>query len=259
MIIFLLLLAAVLLVHHFLLRPDEDLTPHELAQAHTPDDDRTPKDSLAVRAPVGRIVTNWDDVEEEPLRSKLVLTPKPRLQPRFDVAYAPVKRIEGGYQRLKADRGNYNADGKLVGTNWGIAAPVAERYFGRTVSTLDMKTLSASTAADIFRRFFWQPLRAEEFPTQELANIVFDGYVNHGRWGIRLLQRVLGVAEDGIVGPVTLAALHDGEPGQIYKLYYEARRKFYRAIVRNRPSQRIFERGWLRRLDRYDPDRQQLS
>lgn len=210
-------------------------------QARTPDDpisdreaDAAAIDSLNVGIPI------------EPIHPA---APPPRQS--FDIAYAPVARIEGGYQRFPQDRGNYNNLNQLVGTNWGIAAPVAERYFGRTVTEHDMRELTHDTAKKIFRRQFWDPHQFDRFPTQVLANLVFDGHVNHGAWGIKLLQRVLGVGEDGVVGPITLSALAAADPDEVYLGYLTARRKFYHAIVANRPSQQIFLRGWLRRLAHY--------
>ncbi|MEM9931269.1 MAG: glycosyl hydrolase 108 family protein [Bacteroidota bacterium] len=174
------------------------------------------------------------------------------LRPSFAIAHAPVARIEGGYQRHKADRGNYNREGVLVGTNWGIAAPVAEAYFGRTVTRKDMEKLDKSVAMDIFRRNFWNKIRADEYPDQQLANIVYDGAVNHGvYWGVKLLQRSMGIRQDGIVGPVTLATIRIKDPEQLYNAYFTTRQNFYHAIVANRPSQQVFLRGWLRRLEYY--------
>jgi lysozyme family protein len=56
-----------------------------------------------------------------------------------------------------------------------------------------------------------------------------------------------------VVGPRTLAAIRARDPDDVYRAYYQARLQFYRAIVRNRPDQKVFERGWLRRLNRYRP------
>jgi lysozyme family protein len=174
------------------------------------------------------------------------------LQPSFAIAHAPVARIEGGYQRHAADSGNYNSKGKLVGTRWGIAAPVAEKHFGRVVTRKDMETLSLTVAHKIFKKNFWDKIRASEYPDQQVANIVYDGAVNHGvRWGIKLLQRSIGLREDGIPGPVTMAALHAKSPEQVYYAYFTARKNFYQNIVANRPNQAVFLKGWMRRLEHY--------
>lgn len=170
----------------------------------------------------------------------------------FPIAHAPVARIEGGYQRYKEDSGNYNRHGQLVGTNWGISAKVAEEYFKRVVSRADMEKLSITVAMDIYKIKFWDRIRAAEYGDQQLANLVYDGAVNHGvSWGVRLLQRSLGLREDGVVGPITLAAIRKKDPQQLYYAYFTARRNFYLAIVANRPNQKVFLRGWMNRLEHY--------
>lgn len=235
----------VLIVIGIIISNNQITSAGEPPNAHTPEDNETQFD----------IVTVPKDTVSTPSPPPIPIPPPPKSRPSFEIAHAPVAEIEGGYQNHPADRGNYNRRGELVGTNWGIAAFVAEEYFNRTVTAEDMRTLKKSVALEIYRRKFWEPLRASEFPTQALANIVYDGFVNHGKWGIRLLQRVLGVVEDGIVGPITLASIHAVGPEELYRAYYDARHAFYHAIVRNRPDQRVFLRGWMRRLEHYAYER----
>jgi lysozyme family protein len=217
--------------------------------AHTPDDD----DMQVVLDTVLHIsVPDIVDQVGEAAGAEEVEGATEDLTPSFAIAHAPVARIEGGYQRHKADKGNYNSRGDLVGTNWGIAAPVAEEYFKRVVTRKDMETLAESVAMDIFKIKFWDEIHASEYPDQQLANLVYDGAVNHGvRWGVKLLQRSMGLKEDGVVGPVTLAALQAKDPEQVYYAYYTARKNFYHAIVANRPTQQVFLNGWMRRLAYY--------
>jgi lysozyme family protein len=61
---------------------------------------------------------------------------------------------------------------------------------------------------------------------------------------------VLGVADDGIVGPVTLAAIN-GCPDQkaLFDRLWERRKKHFEDIVRKDPAQSRFLRGWLNRLN----------
>ena len=57
---------------------------------------------------------------------------------KFDPAYSIVLRLEGGYQNNPADKGNYNSLGDLVGTKYGISAPVLEQWIGRPPTKMDM-------------------------------------------------------------------------------------------------------------------------
>ena len=69
----------------------------------------------------------------------------------FQIFQATLKTIEGGYQAIVADNGNYNSLGQLIGTNHGISAIALEEYLGRVPSVSDMKNLSYSTALIIFK------------------------------------------------------------------------------------------------------------
>ena len=100
---------------------------------------------------------------------------------------------EGGYQNDPRDSGNYY-QGKLIGTNWGISAPVLASYLGRTPSKSDMVNLSRSTAEKIFKINYWLRNNFDKLKNQSLATLIYDGAVNHGTNGMRMLvERALKV------------------------------------------------------------------
>ncbi len=168
---------------------------------------------------------------------------------KFDPAYSIVLRLEGGYQNNPADKGNYNSLGDLVGTKYGISAPVLEQWIGRPPTKMDMANLNTHTAKAIYYNLYWKNIQGDFIRSQDLANIFFDGHVNHGRTGIRLMQRVLGVSDDGIVGPITLNALNSSDTGKTYVAYRRTREAFYRQLATG--SQAQFLNGWLRRLQAF--------
>src|SRR5690606_6583861 len=116
----------------------------------------------------------------------------------FSVAYPVVARAEGGYQNHPNDSGNYNSLGQLVGTNWGISAPVYESWIGHPPSSADMKAITKETAMSILKAKFWNTIKGDQIVDQDVATIFLDGHVNHGRTGIKLMQQVLGITADGI-------------------------------------------------------------
>jgi lysozyme family protein len=78
-----------------------------------------------------------------------------------------------------------------------------------------------------------------------VALVVFDAAVNSGpdraaRW----LQAVLGVATDGVIGPVTMAAVHAADPARVIRDFSARRLSFLRRLG----TWSAFGRGWSRRV-----------
>lgn len=158
---------------------------------------------------------------------------------------------EGGYQKSSVDPGNYNSLDQLVGTNYGIAAFTAEDFIGFPPTELMMRNITIDLATCIYRQKFWARIKGDQIDNQAVANILFDGHVNHGNTGIRIMQDVLGVSRDAIVGPITLGRLNASDPERTYIAYRQARKLFYYKIVANRPQMKKFLRGWLNRIDSF--------
>lgn len=172
----------------------------------------------------------------------------------FSQAYQLVALAEGGYQNYSEDSGNYNSLGQLVGTNWGINAKVYEKYIGRPPSVADMKTMSKATAIAIYKKNYWDRIKGDSINSQAVANILFDGHVNHGAWGIKMLQEVLRLAKDGVVGNITLNAINQADSSRLVAKYTERRKQAYHWLANNREGQRKFLNGWLNRLKKFVTD-----
>jgi lysozyme family protein len=141
----------------------------------------------------------------------------------FEQANQIVKIVEGGYQNHPSDRGNYNSQGKLIGTNWGISAPVLERYMKRVPSVADMKALTKEQAKEIYKRLYWDANNIEQYPAH-LRLMIYDMYVNGGAaWVLRRAAK-----------PLDLDNLKD------------LRRKYFQSLS----TFPTFGKGWLTRLDR---------
>lgn len=135
---------------------------------------------------------------------------------------------EGGYVNHPNDPGGE--------TNWGIAK--------RSYPQLNIKTLTREKAIEIYRDDFWIRYRCNELP-EDVAFQVLDAAVNHGGGNaIRWLQRSVGVADDGVIGSVTLAACRRMAPADILLLFNAERLEFYTKLS-TWPS---FGKGWTRRV-----------
>lgn len=150
----------------------------------------------------------------------------------FDQAFDTLLKHEGGFSDHPADPG-----GK---TRFGITEAVVRKmgYHG------DMRELPIDLAKRIYKTRYWDAVRAEELP-EAIRYAVFDAAVNSGpRQAIRWLQRAVGVNDDGIIGPKTLAAVRAADPEQLVRRMLAQRLRFMTDL----PTWPTFGRGWARRI-----------
>lgn len=145
----------------------------------------------------------------------------------FDIAIERILSHEGGYINHPNDPGGE--------TKWGIAK--------RSYPELNIAGLTRSQAIAIYRRDFWEPL-ANALPREVVFQAV-DAAVNHGHGNAtRWLQRAVGVADDGVVGPVTRAAISTADPKDLVLRFNAERLEFYTKLS----TWLTFGRGWARRI-----------
>ena len=150
----------------------------------------------------------------------------------FDQAFTTLLKHEGGFSDHAADPG-----GK---TRFGITEAVAREAGYRG----DMRELPLDLAKRIYKDRYWDAVRAEELP-EAIRYAVFDAAVNSGpRQAILWLQRAVGVKDDGIIGPKTLAAVHAADPERLLRRFLSQRLRF----MTNLPNWSSFSRGWARRI-----------
>ena len=147
---------------------------------------------------------------------------------RFDLAILTVLRNEGGLVEDPADPGGL--------TNYGISQ--------KSYPSLDIRSLTRAQAMEIYLRDFW---KFDGILDQPIATKVFDATVNMGHTAIKILQRILGVPDDGVYGPTTEKAVNVTNPGVLLGRFRTALVDHYEAIVTANPSQAKFLDGWLRR------------
>ena len=150
----------------------------------------------------------------------------------FDAAFDLLLKHEGGYSDHVADPG-----GK---TRYGITEAVAREvgYKG------DMRELPLELAKRIYKERYWSPVKAEELPPA-VRYVVFDAAVNSGPGqAAKWLQRALGVADDGVIGPKTIAAANAANPDALRMRILGQRLRF----MTNLPNWGPFSRGWSRRI-----------
>ena len=156
---------------------------------------------------------------------------------RFARALQHVLKLEGGYVNDPRDPGG--------ATNRGITQRTYDAWRReRGLPPRDVRQIEEREVAEIYFERYWKACRCEELPPP-LDVLVFDAAVNQGpAVAVRLLQRALGVAVDGVVGPQTIRAAQTADLDEIVPLYLAERALHY---VRLAHFDR-FGRGWLKRL-----------
>ena len=148
----------------------------------------------------------------------------------FDAAFAALvsPSREGGYVNSPADPGGE--------TKFGISK--------RSYPNLDIRALTLDQAKTIYRRDFWDSIRADDLPP-EVRFHIFDARVNSGRGNaVRWLQRAVWVADDGILGPVTMRAIARCDANALAARVNGIRLDFMSRLS----TWDSFSRGWTRRI-----------
>ena len=161
---------------------------------------------------------------------------------------------EGGYSDSKSDSGNY-LNGKLVGTKYGITGKTLAASLGKPSVTAErVKAISIAEAETIYRKSYWAQSGGDVLP-KGLDYTVFDTGVNSGpNRAVKILQKVVGVKQDGWIGEATLAAVkaYEGGVSQLIRDYCKARMAFLMAI-KGPKGWRANGRGWTIRVTGLDP------
>lgn len=179
--------------------------------------------------------------------------------------------LEGRYSPSRSDRGNYitpkgnwvkgdfpfySPDGGaiiFIGSKYGVAAPTYSKYLGRPCTKTEMQNLTRETAADIYKKEYWNRNRLGYVHSQSLAVIIFDGIVNQGNWMDGEVQRILNaefnesLTVDYGIGRKTIAAINRVNAYRLHDSIRTARIVRYRQLAR-KPGQDGYLTGWLNRM-----------
>ena len=158
------------------------------------------------------------------------------MQENFSKSLAFVLKDEGGNDDDPADHGGR--------TSRGITQREYTAWLGE--QALPDKDVWAATQAEIeaiYHEEYWEPF-CDLFPSG-IDYLYFDMAVNAGpHRAAVLLQRALGVVDDGRIGPVTREAVANIDAKNLIVDYTAAKRNFYISLHQPR-----FTKGWLNRCN----------
>lgn len=166
---------------------------------------------------------------------------------KIDVLSPFILSFEGGFVNNPNDKGKETNKGVTIAT-WRKVG--YDKDGDGDIDVDDLKLITDQEAVDaVLRPHYWNRWKADQIKSQSLANILVDWVWGSGAHGIKIPQQLLDVPADGIVGPKTLAALNARKPEAFFNLIKNRREQFFNTIVKKDPSQKVFLKGWLRRLN----------
>jgi lysozyme family protein len=158
------------------------------------------------------------------------------MKENFKASLEHVLKSEGGYVNNPKDPGGM--------TNLGVTKATYEAFLGHPVTEATMRGLTPEIVAPLYEKKYWDVCKCDELPSG-VDYLVFDFAVNAGPGrAVKILQKALGLPQDGIIGPQTLHNIAIMEKGELVTRFSQAKEEFYRSL----PTFATFGKGWLSRV-----------
>ncbi len=159
----------------------------------------------------------------------------------FDEAFARLIKTEGGFTKDAKDPGNWTGGrigvGELKGTKYGLAA--------NTYPDLDLEHLTMEQAKAVYFRDWWLKAGGDAIDSAIVYQL-WQFAVNAGMGTAkRALQRAVRVADDGQVGPTTIAAANSMDLNDVLLRLLAQEIRHYTAL---RDGFVTYGRGWMNRI-----------
>jgi len=161
-----------------------------------------------------------------------------------------IQKWEGGFSDHPLDKGGPTMKGITLGTfQWyrkslGMPNPSVD----------DLKKISMEEWTAILKTLYWDAWQADKISSQAIASILVDWAWGSGTiTSIKAFQNLTpALTTDGIVGDKTLGYINNATAESEVNLFnriWDARKAFLDNIVKKNPSQQVFYKGWMNRLN----------
>lgn len=162
----------------------------------------------------------------------------------LSIALKHILKWEGGYANDIDDSGGPTMCGVTLKTYSTYC-----KLLGKPEPTVeDLKNISYNEIYDLAKKLYWDKIKGDQINNQSIADLCMNTVWGSGLGYIKIIQKVLEVSPDGIVGPKTLNAINNYTPQEELFNKLWNRRKQYLEGCR---SAWKYLRGWLRRLDSF--------
>lgn len=168
----------------------------------------------------------------------------------FEAWFKEMQRWEGGRSNHPADRGGATNRGVI----WTTYQRLAQRL-GMAGTWDHFWNRFTENDAKAFAFEFARGVRAEEFDVPAVGYMIADMNWGGGSFQVKYAQRAISEASgqnlviDGVIGELTVKAANSVRNGKaLFDLVTQYRRQAMLDIIRNNPSQKVFQAGWENRI-----------
>ena len=166
----------------------------------------------------------------------------------FDLYFPKIKKHEGGYVNIAADRGGETYFGITrvnfpTWSGWAVIDSIKKNAVIKR-NTL-FPTLEPQVKA-FYKANFWDKVKADLINSQSIAELYVDFFINSGGNAIKKMNESLKA--------LNVSAINLANPTQLHKALLDRRIKFFNDIVKASPKQAVFLKGWLARAEAFAKD-----
>jgi lysozyme family protein len=163
------------------------------------------------------------------------------MEANFQRSFTAVLAHEGGYVDHPKDPGGATNLGITIGTAKANRMDIDK---DGDVDKADVRLIKPSDAGPVYKARYWDAVRGDDLP-YGVDYAVFDYAVNSGPARAAMhLQEVVGVAPDGKIGPLTLAAVASWDAVTLVEALCAKRIAFLKRLS----TWGTFGKGWSSRV-----------
>ena len=147
---------------------------------------------------------------------------------------------EGEFSNDKNDPGGATMKGVTLATFRSIYGQ------GKTVN--DLKKITTEQWNNIFKKYYWDKCKADLIDNQSVANMLVD-FAWHSGVGtaVSIIQKIVGVAADGIMGRVTIGAINNFWRCNVS--VFDSLKAARMRYLKGRKNWNAFKNGWTTRVE----------
>lgn len=178
----------------------------------------------------------------------------------FNLAYKISRNNEGGYANDPRDTGGETYKGVSRVNNpkwsgWTIIDAYKKKYGPIKNNFVIPDSKLDQLVKDLFRSNYWNPLKADNIQSQDIANIMFDFALTSGTTRSAInVQRAAGVTADGIIGSDSLKAINRAKAKDLGNKLLKENLDYYTYLAKEHPQKEKYSwayQSWVNRIKQF--------